>query len=102
MASTSAQLAHHKSKEKATMVQVFFNVLLPPIIFYAGFSVKKKHFFENFYAIALLGIIGTFISCVLLSAGGCRTYSVNIVSNPREGGLIMWVGVWWILSTTGL
>jgi NhaP-type Na+/H+ or K+/H+ antiporter len=29
-------------------LQVFFDVLLPPIILWAGFSMKKKEFLENF------------------------------------------------------
>ncbi|CAN1290695.1 Sodium/hydrogen exchanger 4 [Linum perenne] len=52
--------------------ELFFIYLLPPIIFNAGFQVKKKHFFQNFVTIMLFGIIGVFISTVIISlAGGC-------------------------------
>ncbi|CAN1135959.1 Sodium/hydrogen exchanger 4 [Linum perenne] len=47
--------------------ELFFIYLLPPIIFNAGFQVKKKHFFQNFVTIMLFGIIGVFISTVIIS-----------------------------------
>ncbi|RHY12274.1 hypothetical protein DYB25_000261 [Aphanomyces astaci] len=44
---------------------VFFHVLLPPIIYEAGFSVKKIHFFSNFGAIMSTAVLGTMIAtCV--------------------------------------
>ncbi|KAG6550215.1 hypothetical protein Mapa_008175 [Marchantia paleacea] len=51
--------------------ELFFIYLLPPIIFNAGFQVKKKQFFRNFVAIMLFGVVGVFISFVIISAG-CR------------------------------
>ncbi|KHF98023.1 Sodium/hydrogen exchanger 2 -like protein [Gossypium arboreum] len=36
---------------------LFFIYLLPPIIFNAGFSVKKKQFFRNFITIMLFGAV---------------------------------------------
>ncbi|KAK3031598.1 hypothetical protein RJ639_035604 [Escallonia herrerae] len=49
--------------------ELFFIYLLPPIIFNAGFQVKKKQFFKNFSTILLFGIIGTIISFCLISLG---------------------------------
>ncbi|CAN1220749.1 Sodium/hydrogen exchanger 4 [Linum grandiflorum] len=49
--------------------ELFFIYLLPPIIFNAGFQVKKKHFFQNFVTIMLFGIIGVFISTLIISLG---------------------------------
>ncbi|KAJ8760735.1 hypothetical protein K2173_017843 [Erythroxylum novogranatense] len=48
---------------------LFFIYLLPPIIFNAGFQVKKKQFFRNFMTIMLFGAIGTLISCCIISIG---------------------------------
>ncbi|PWZ44667.1 hypothetical protein Zm00014a_015069 [Zea mays] len=48
---------------------LFFIYLLPPIIFNAGFQVKKKQFFRNFITIILFGAIGTLISFVIISLG---------------------------------
>ncbi|GMJ03777.1 sodium hydrogen exchanger 2 [Hibiscus trionum] len=48
---------------------LFFIYLLPPIIFNAGFSVKKKQFFRNFITIMLFGAVGTLISCTIISLG---------------------------------
>ncbi|KAL6594545.1 hypothetical protein ACP70R_048283 [Stipagrostis hirtigluma subsp. patula] len=39
---------------------LFFIYLLPPIIFNAGFQVKKKQFFRNFMTITLFGAMGLF------------------------------------------
>uniref|UniRef100_A0A2K1Y021 Cation/H+ exchanger transmembrane domain-containing protein n=1 Tax=Populus trichocarpa TaxID=3694 RepID=A0A2K1Y021_POPTR len=46
---------------------LFFLYLLPPIIFNAGFQVKKKRFFKNFSTILLFGIFGTVISFCIIS-----------------------------------
>nr|ABC46405.1 Na+/H+ antiporter Nhx1 [Karelinia caspia] len=49
--------------------EFFFIYLLPPIIFNAGFQVKKKQFFRNFMTITLFGVIGTLISFAIISFG---------------------------------
>ncbi|KAJ1697176.1 hypothetical protein LUZ63_005688 [Rhynchospora breviuscula] len=48
---------------------LFFIYLLPPIIFNAGFQVKKKQFFRNFMTITLFGAVGTLISFFTISFG---------------------------------
>ena len=56
--------------------EVYMDLLLPPIIFYAGFSIKKKAFFSNFGALVTLGVFGTIISAVVVAV---LSYFVLIV-----------------------
>lgn len=53
---------------------LFFIYLLPPIIFNAGFQVKKKQFFRNFMTIMLFGAIGTLVSCSIISIGAMQFF----------------------------
>lgn len=45
---------------------MFFFLLLPPIIFEAGFNLKKKRFFRNLSTITLLAVMGTIISTFVI------------------------------------
>eukprot|EP00252_Welwitschia_mirabilis_P023585 TRINITY_DN6706_c0_g1_i2.p1 TRINITY_DN6706_c0_g1~~TRINITY_DN6706_c0_g1_i2.p1 ORF type:complete len:549 (+),score=66.10 TRINITY_DN6706_c0_g1_i2:443-2089(+) len=77
--------------------ELFFIYLLPPIIFNAGFQVKKKQFFVNFMTIVLFGAIGTFISFATISAGAMMTFKkFNI--GPFEIGDYLAIGA--IFSAT--
>lgn len=61
---------------------LFFIYLLPPIIFNAGFQVKKKQFFRNFLTITLFGAIGTLISFTVISLG-----ALGLISKLNIGEL---------------
>ncbi|KAL7172231.1 hypothetical protein ACSBR2_031847 [Camellia fascicularis] len=52
----------------------FFIYLLPPIIFNAGFQVKKKQFFRNFMNIMLFGAVGTVVSFITISIGASQLF----------------------------
>lgn len=79
------QLEENEMDLKATFdPEIFFNIILPPIIFYAGYSLKRvsgmtrmkfvtnnspifqKYFFRNLGAILTFAIIGTTISAFLI------------------------------------
>ncbi|WOL04425.1 sodium/hydrogen exchanger 2-like isoform X1 [Canna indica] len=66
-----------KGKDSHIMVfseDLFFIYVLPPIIFNAGFQVKKKQFFRNFITIMLFGAVGTLISFVIISLGALEFF----------------------------
>ena len=58
------------------MHDVIYFGLLPPIIFEAGFVMRKRSFFANFGTILLYAVVGTLISILctgglILSCKGC-------------------------------
>ena len=55
--------------------EIFFYVLLPPIIFYAGYSMQKRYFFRNLGAILTYAFLGTTISCL---ATGSLIFGFNV------------------------
>ncbi|GAB4855505.1 monovalent cation:H+ antiporter, CPA1 (nhx1) [Ancistrocladus abbreviatus] len=71
----------HSSQILVFSEELFFIYLLPPIIFNAGFQVKKKRFFKNFSTILLFGVLGTVISFCLISAGAFFLFKKIGVSN---------------------
>jgi sodium/hydrogen exchanger-like protein 6/7 len=45
----------------------FFNFVLPPIIFCAGYTLKKRRFLKNIALITLYGFVGTFSAFIVLA-----------------------------------
>ena len=55
--------------------EMFFFILLPPIIFEAGYTLKKKEFFANFWTISLFAVAGTIVSTFII---GYLVYFVGL------------------------
>ncbi|XVF62670.1 hypothetical protein PTKIN_Ptkin09bG0026900 [Pterospermum kingtungense] len=64
---------------------LFFIYLLPPIIFNAGFQVKKKQFFRNFMTIMLFGAVGTLISFGIVSVGAIHFFKKMNIGELKIG-----------------
>ena len=47
--------------------EIFFLLLLPPIIFEAGYNMKRLHFFKNIGPIIVYAFAGTLISTVVIA-----------------------------------
>ncbi|XP_043708953.1 sodium/hydrogen exchanger 2-like [Telopea speciosissima] len=77
---------------------LFFIYLLPPIIFNAGFQVKKKQFFRNFMTIMLFGAVGTLISFVIISFGAKELFKMMDIGSSLDIGDYLAIGA--IFSAT--
>lgn len=74
--------------------EIFLYFLLPPIIFEAGFSLSKRHFFLNLATILLFAVVGTLATTVLIggaaqalgAAGWFRAGPADALdfSNPKD------------------
>lgn len=62
----------------------FFYGLLPPIVFAAGFTLKKRDFFRNFGTITVFAVPGTFISALLF---GFITYGLVAIKVVKRSNL---------------
>ncbi len=54
-------------KEIAFRDEYFFALLLPPIVFSVGYSIRKAYFFENIGLIVFLGVVATILTICLFS-----------------------------------
>ncbi|XP_043202924.1 sodium/hydrogen exchanger 7-like isoform X3 [Amphibalanus amphitrite] len=73
--------------------EIFFNIILPPIIFNAGYSLKRKFFFRNLGSILCFAFIGTTISAFVIGGvqytfGLLFTYKPSLLDCLYFGALI--------------
>lgn len=71
LAGLGLRMSDRLQEFSALRPEVFFQVLLPPIIFYAGYSLEKQHgtvFFHNLGTITVYAFVGTAIA-TLVTAG---------------------------------
>ena len=64
----------------------FFYAFLPPIVFAAGFTLKKRAFFDNIGAILCFAILGTFISTLTFGFGTYFLYLMGIIRPNHLAG----------------
>ena len=84
---------------------VFFDLILPLIIFPSGYNMRRKKFFANIGTIMKFGFVGTII---------CFTYYTGLLLAAKEGGLLrkenpdggdsipIEIGAWEIISLCAL
>ncbi|KAL3155429.1 hypothetical protein ABBQ38_010986 [Trebouxia sp. C0009 RCD-2024] len=63
----------------------FFYGLLPPIVFAAGFTLKKRDFFRNFGTITVFAVPGTFISALFFGSITYGLVAIKVVSRSHLG-----------------
>lgn len=64
--------------------EIFFFVLLPPIIFEAGYSLDRKGFFDNVGAITLFAMFGTMISTFTVGLLSWYCAEIGLIANVDQ------------------
>lgn len=67
---------------------LFFYLILPPIIFSAGYSLKRKKFFRYIHLITFFGVIATILNFLIISCGAY--YYTHIFGLPGNHLKMTW------------
>jgi NhaP-type Na+/H+ or K+/H+ antiporter len=60
---------------------IFFYVVLPPIIFTAGYTLKKKKFFTYLHQIVLYGLVGSVVNFIFITFAAYHYQSITLSWN---------------------
>jgi sodium/hydrogen exchanger 8 len=74
-------------EEEMLSPQAFFVILLPPIIFEAGYSLHKGNFFQNLGSICVFAIIGTIISTFFVGTGMRHSITILFVYKDKMAAI---------------
>ncbi|NWX18427.1 SL9A8 protein, partial [Aegotheles bennettii] len=75
-----AQKLANWKEEEMFRPNMFFLLLLPPIIFESGYSLHKGNFFQNIGSITLFSVFGTAISAFIVGGGIYFLGQVRIIA----------------------
>lgn len=64
--------------------EIFYFLLLPPIIFEAGFTLRKKRFFSNIATILMFAVLGTLVSTFVVGFLTFACGKAGIISIDTE------------------
>ena len=76
--------------EDATVHDLIYYALLPPIIFEAGFTMRKRKFFANFASILFLAVFGTLIAILVTGGLLFALVQTGSVTDFTFNQLLLW------------
>jgi sodium/hydrogen exchanger-like protein 6/7 len=77
--------------------QIFFNMLLPPIILSSGYELHQANFFRNLSTILIFAFAGTFLSAVVI---GLILWSTTLLPGSLDLSFVEAISVGATLSAT--
>ncbi|XP_061569794.1 sodium/hydrogen exchanger 9-like [Cololabis saira] len=67
-------------------LEVLFNLFLPPIIFYGGYTLNQKRFIRNLGSVLTFAFVGTMISCLCIGACTYGFTRLMVLLDPAKDG----------------
>jgi NhaP-type Na+/H+ or K+/H+ antiporter len=59
---------------------LFFEMLLPLIVFTTGYNIRRRNFFDNFVNISKFGLLGTFLTFVFYTLLTYALFSIFTIN----------------------